>query len=124
MKYLFSRFLHCIMHISVLCTYIWGSCFVYSNGLFLFVFCSFTHFFNLPSFGIQDVILIATRRIMRPPKKGTAAARPRSRTLTSVHEAILEDLVYPAEIVGKRVRFRLDGSRIMRVCRCFCKHIL
>ena len=72
---------------------------------------------------VQDVIFIATRRIMRPPKKGTATARPRSRTLTSVHEAILEDLVYPAEIVGKRVRFRLDGSRIMRVCvhtnRCF-----
>ena len=66
-------------------------------------------------FSGKDVIFIATRRIMRPPKKGTAAARPRSRTLTSVHEAILEDLVYPAEIVGKRVRFRLDGSRIMRV---------
>jgi hypothetical protein len=64
----------------------------------------------------QDVIVVATRRIMRPPKKGAAATRPRSRTLTSVHEAILEDLVYPAEIVGKRVRFRLDGSRIMRVC--------
>ena len=69
----------------------------------------------------QDVIVIATRRILRPPKKGTAVARPRNRTLTAVHEAILEDLVYPAEIVGKRVRFRLDGSRIMRVCnKVFC----
>ena len=66
-------------------------------------------------FSGKDVIFIATRRIMRPPKKGTVAARPRSRTLTSVHEAILEDLVYPAEIVGKRVCFRLHGSRIMRV---------
>ena len=66
-------------------------------------------------FSGKDVIFIATRRIMRPPKKGTVAGRPRSRTLTSVHEAILEDLVYPAEIVGKRVCFRLDGSRIMRV---------
>jgi small subunit ribosomal protein S7e len=66
-------------------------------------------------FGLQDVVLIATRRILRVPKKGTAANRPRSRTLTAVHEAILEDLVYPSEIVGKRIRFRLDGSRIMRV---------
>lgn len=66
-------------------------------------------------FSGKDVILIATRRILRPPKKGAAMTRPRNRTLTAVHEAILEDLVYPAEIVGKRVRFRLDGSRIMRV---------
>jgi small subunit ribosomal protein S7e len=66
-------------------------------------------------FSGKDVVLIATRRILRVPKKGTAANRPRSRTLTAVHEAILEDLVYPSEIVGKRIRFRLDGSRIMRV---------
>ena len=29
----------------------------------------------------------------------------RSRTLQAVHTAILDDLVYPAEIVGKRIRF-------------------
>ncbi|XP_031474381.1 40S ribosomal protein S7 [Nymphaea colorata] len=66
-------------------------------------------------FSGKDVILIATRRILRPPKKGSAVARPRSRTLTAVHEAILEDVVYPAEIVGKRIRYRLDGSKIMKV---------
>ena len=38
-----------------------------------------------------------------------------SRTLTSVHDNILEDLVYPAEIVGKRIRFRLDASKLMKV---------
>ncbi|XP_010032064.2 40S ribosomal protein S7 [Eucalyptus grandis] len=63
----------------------------------------------------KDVILIATRRITRPPKKGSAAQRPRSRTLTAVHDAMLEDIVLPAEIVGKRVRYRLDGSKVMKV---------
>lgn len=64
---------------------------------------------------MQEVVVIATRRIVRPPKKGSAAQRPRTRTLTAVHDAVLEDVVYPAEIVGKRTRYRLDGSKIMKV---------
>jgi small subunit ribosomal protein S7e len=32
-----------------------------------------------------------------------------------VHSAILEDLVYPTEIVGKRIRYKLDGSKVMKV---------
>lgn len=66
-------------------------------------------------FSGKDVILIATRRMVRPPKKGSAVQRPRSRTLTAVHEAILEDIVLPAEIVGKRVRYRIDGTKIMKI---------
>jgi len=66
-------------------------------------------------FSGKDVIFIASRRILRPPKKGSAVVRPRNRTLTAVHEAILEDVVYPAEIVGKRVRYRLDGSKIIKI---------
>ncbi|KAJ0755049.1 putative ribosomal protein S7e [Helianthus annuus] len=66
-------------------------------------------------FSGKDVVFIATRRIVRPPKKGSAVQRPRSRTLTSVHDAMLEDVVHPAEIVGKRVRYRLDGSKIIKV---------
>ncbi|GMJ06606.1 hypothetical protein like AT1G48830 [Hibiscus trionum] len=66
-------------------------------------------------FSGKDVIFIATRRILRPPKKGSAVQRPRSRTLTAVHEAMLEDIVLPAEIVGKRIRYRIDGTKIMKV---------
>ncbi|XP_014902112.1 small ribosomal subunit protein eS7 [Poecilia latipinna] len=40
---------------------------------------------------------------------------PPSRTLTSVHDAILEDLVFPSEIVGKRIRVKLDTSRLIKV---------
>ncbi len=38
-----------------------------------------------------------------------------SRTLTSVHDAILGDLVYPTEITGKRTRVKLDGSKLIKV---------
>ncbi|KAG2541472.1 hypothetical protein PVAP13_9NG711700 [Panicum virgatum] len=48
-------------------------------------------------------------------RKGSAVQRPRTRTLTAVHDGILEDVVYPAEIVGKRVRYRLDGAKIIKI---------
>merc|ERR1712072_1172986 len=60
-------------------------------------------------FSDRHVLIIASRRILPRPK------RPRSRTLTAVHDAILTDLVYPVEIVGKRVRTREDGSKILKV---------
>lgn len=41
--------------------------------------------------------------------------RPRSRTLTAVHENILSDLVFPAEVVGKRIRYKHDGKQLLKV---------
>lgn len=44
---------------------------------------------------------------------GSEAQTPRAQA--QVHAAILEDLVHPTEIVGKRVRYKLDGSKVMKV---------
>eukprot|EP00210_Caulerpa_lentillifera_P003533 g3370.t1 len=66
-------------------------------------------------FSGKDVVIVGVRRILSVPKVGYTRARPRSRTLTSVHNAILEDVVYPTEIVGKRVRYHTDGSKVLKV---------
>ncbi|GMJ07826.1 hypothetical protein like AT3G02560 [Hibiscus trionum] len=66
-------------------------------------------------FSGKAVMVLANRRILRPPKKGSAVQRPRTRTLTAVHDAMLEDIVHPAEIVGKRTRYQVDGTKIMKV---------
>ncbi len=69
-------------------------------------------------FSGKHVVFIAQRRILAKPTRKVnkqKQKRPRSRTLIAVHSAILDDLVYPAEIVGKRIRFRLDGSRLFKV---------
>merc|ERR1712218_647719 len=70
-------------------------------------------------FSGKHVVFIAQRRILPKPTRKTRQKnkqkRPRSRTLTAVHDAILEDLVFPAEIVGKRIRIKLDGSRLIKV---------
>jgi small subunit ribosomal protein S7e len=69
-------------------------------------------------FAGKHVVFIAQRRILPKPTRKVnkqKQKRPRSRTLVAVHSAILDDLVYPAEIVGKRIRFRLDGTRLFKV---------
>ncbi|XP_078675880.1 small ribosomal subunit protein eS7 isoform X1 [Branchiostoma floridae x Branchiostoma belcheri] len=70
-------------------------------------------------FSGKHVVFIAQRRILPKPTRKTRTKnkqkRPRSRTLTSVHDNILEDLVFPSEIVGKRIRIKLDGARFIKV---------
>ncbi|GAB7344996.1 hypothetical protein MBLNU457_3420t2 [Dothideomycetes sp. NU457] len=72
-------------------------------------------------FSDRHVLIVASRRILPRPKRSNRSRtsqtqkRPRSRTLTAVHDAILADLVYPVEIVGKRVRTREDGSKILKI---------
>ncbi|KAI9679742.1 MAG: 40S ribosomal protein [Caeruleum heppii] len=72
-------------------------------------------------FSDRHVIFLASRRILPRPKRSNRSRtsqkqkRPRSRTLTAVHDAILTDLVYPVEIVGKRTRTKEDGSKLLKV---------
>merc|ERR1712080_162762 len=48
----------------------------------------------------RHVVFLAERRILPKP----------SRTSTAVHDKLLEDLVFPTEIVGKRVRYLVGGN--------------
>uniref|UniRef100_A0A3P9P8C7 40S ribosomal protein S7 n=1 Tax=Poecilia reticulata TaxID=8081 RepID=A0A3P9P8C7_POERE len=53
--------------------------------------------------------------VILPPVAADRHQNQNHRTLTSVHDAILEDLVFPSEIVGKRIRVKLDSSRLIKV---------
>lgn len=66
----------------------------------------------------HHVVIIAQRTMLKQNfnrNRKYNGVRPRSRTLKAVQEAILEDLVYPTEIVGKRTRFFTDGSKLLKV---------
>ncbi|GCF00673.1 40S ribosomal protein [Zygosaccharomyces mellis] len=65
----------------------------------------------------RHVIFLAERRILPKPSRRSRQLqkRPRSRTLTAVHDKILEDMVFPTEIVGKRVRYLVGGNKIQKI---------
>ena len=68
-------------------------------------------------FANRHVLLVAKRRIIPAPRRGHkySQPRPRSRTLADVQEKILDDVVYPAEIIGKRIHHRTDGTSFIKV---------
>lgn len=67
-------------------------------------------------FNRKHVVLVANRTILdKNFRRKGLKVRPRSRTLTAVHESILEDLVGPTEIVGKRTRIAVDGSKLLKI---------
>merc|ERR1712179_743789 len=67
-------------------------------------------------FSKKSVVFVANRTILdKNFRRKGLKVRPRSRTLTSVHESILEDVVGPTEIVGKRTRIGVDGSKLLKV---------
>ncbi len=69
-------------------------------------------------FSDRHVVFIGQRRILpkEPHGRRLGQKRPYSRTLTAVHDRILEDLVYPTDIIGKRLRVAVDGSNLLKVC--------
>jgi len=68
-------------------------------------------------FSGHHVIFVAQRTILSKNfvRAKAGQLRPRSRTLTAVHNAILDDIVYPTQIVGKRIRYKKDGSKLLKV---------
>merc|ERR1712062_117237 len=69
-------------------------------------------------FSGKHVVIVGQRRILPKPTRKTRnqkQMRPRSRTLTAVHDEILNDLCFPSEIVGKRIRIKMDGTRVIKV---------
>mmetsp|Transcript_99296 Transcript_99296/g.248979 ORF Transcript_99296/g.248979 Transcript_99296/m.248979 type:complete len:193 (+) Transcript_99296:81-659(+) len=67
-------------------------------------------------FSKKHVVFVANRTILdKNFRRKGLQVRPRSRTLTSVHESIMEDVVGPTEIYGKRTRISVDGTKLMKV---------
>jgi small subunit ribosomal protein S7e len=67
----------------------------------------------------QSVVIIANRTMLSAKTWSRSTkytgVRSRTRSLKAVQEALLDDIVYPSEITGKRIRVRSDGSRLLKV---------
>ena len=64
----------------------------------------------------KHIVFIAQRTILdKNFRRKGFQIRPRTRTLTAVHDAILEDVVGPTEIVGKRTRIGVDGTKRLKI---------
>merc|ERR1712203_468363 len=67
-------------------------------------------------FNKKHVVFVANRTILdKNFRRKGLQVRPRSRTLTSVHESILEDVVGPTEIFGKRTHVSVDGTKLIKI---------
>jgi len=67
-------------------------------------------------FSKKHLVFVANRTILdKNFRRKGLQVRPRSRTLTAVHESIMEDICGPIEIFGKRTRIGVDGSKLLKV---------
>lgn len=62
-------------------------------------------------------VIIVFQRTILPKylKQKGQQRRPRSRTLTAVHDAILEDILHPYCILGRRMRVKVNGNKLFKV---------
>merc|ERR1712121_21841 len=70
-------------------------------------------------FSGKHVMVIGARKVMAKEARKAGAKcykqkRPISRSVKHVHEAILKDCVFPAEITGKRIRHKMDDSTVIK----------
>lgn len=65
-------------------------------------------------FSGKHILIVAQRRALTK-RTSSLVHLPRARTLRVVNENYLNDVVFPAEIVGLRTRVKLDGSEHLKV---------
>lgn len=58
---------------------------------------------------------VVSQRTLINKKSDFKQKIPRNRTLTAVYDSLLEDLISPGVIIGKRLRFHLDGTQHTKV---------
>ena len=64
----------------------------------------------------KQIVFVAQRTILdKNFRRKGFQIRPRTRTLTAVHDSILEDIVGPTEITGKRTRIGVDGTKRLKI---------
>ena len=68
-------------------------------------------------FSGKHIVAVAQRTILSKShtRRYPGTERPRNRTLTAVHSKLLDDIVSPTVIVGKRTKFSVDGKRLLKV---------
>ena len=67
-------------------------------------------------FSTPVVIIPAKKRVNGKEYRGYISKKvPRDRTLTSVFDGYLDDILYPATIVGKRIRYPAGKTRTYKV---------
>ena len=59
---------------------------------------------------LNALVFMSAKRTMIHNRSAYKQKIPRSRTLTAVYESLLDDLIAPADILGKRRRYRLGGA--------------